>query len=462
MSSSLIPGLNQDTMKFILTWIRGGSWHTVCRLCCRAWAHFLTPVPLQRPFGPFEEALLACNLHTLQWLFAQGVPWSCEAALSACTFQGRLDALRWTVQHAPVCVRSLTYNDRFRITRNLIRAAPHHLEAWHAAIKEDPVVAAIFGWSTAMLVFAVRLHGSGAFYHADLWRTYLERCMGLCGGWAVQALHAAIRYAELDVVQFLMLHPTADPTVVWGNSYTFSVALYNCAMRKQRDGPRMWELVIGLAPDGMELPWSALEAAVHECQLWFVRAFLADPRCPGQRSGPGPDGVAVAVVRLSKPDAVVIELLHAIAAAGIDWDTEEVLEAVLDRPKKHTLLQWMLQNGRGGQWNLFRPDMVLLRCILVGCAWNLRALLPHVSATIDKSDPVYTTSAAEMGSLDVLQCLREWEYQWDHQCLQMALTNNHLEVAKWALTQGCPILTRPIAPGTGDEEQLRATLMGVL
>lgn len=48
----------------------------------------------------------------------------------------------------------------------------------------------------------------------------------------------------------------------------------------------------------MELPWSALEAAVNRCQIWFVHAFLADARCPGRRSGLGPDSVAMAVVRL--------------------------------------------------------------------------------------------------------------------------------------------------------------------
>ena len=456
MPSAIIPGLNDDTMKFILTWIRGGPWHTVCRLCCRSWTQFLTPVPLQRPFGPFEEAVLACNLHTLQWLLTQGVPWSCEAALSACTFQGRLDALRWTVQHAPVCVRSLSHNERIRITRNLLRAGPLKLGEWHAAIRSDTTVAAILCFTPVVLAFAVRLYGTGKLYDAESWQSHMELCIDLCGGWAIEALYAAVRHAEVAVVEFFLLHPDA---VFQGRSGPFITALSHCVLRKQPDGPKVWDLILGMAPDHAELPWCVLETAVRQGQFWPVHAFLADPRCPEQRSGPGPDGVVMAVVQLAKPDAVVIELLQVMAAAGIRWDTEDVWYAAVDRPVKPTLLQWMLQNG--GE-DLPEPTMVLLRCILAGCAENLRTLLPYLVGTVDRSNPMYTMAAAEMGFLDVLQCLRESEYHWDHKCLHMALTNNHTATAKWALTHGCPILTRPITPGTGDEEELRATLMGVM
>jgi hypothetical protein len=447
---------NRDILITVLSWLRGGSWHTVCRLCCRLWLRALPPVPHQHPSSPYDTVIQERDTHTLHWLLQQHVPWTTQRAFSVGARNGRVDLLHWVKQHMPACSTTLTITNRVNITKEFIRSGPSVLIREYEQIRMDPIavnsVCPIFLWTSSVLSFAVRMYGFGKL-HTNDWAVSLELCMTLCGGWTVEALYIGLRFAEVPVVKFLLNHPNADPLAVRGNEVVFFQALHQCAVRDKVPSHFLWELIITMAPDGVEMPWSALKMAVTHFQLWFFRAFLADQHCPVQRSGVGPETVAMAVLRLRHPDAVLIGLLMELDGAGVQWKTEAVLFAALDFQITHTLLEWLLINGIE---LIVHPSLVLLRCIITGCVSNLCVLIAHMGI-YDPTNALYTTTAAENGHLEVLQYLRKCGYDWDCRGLTMALENNHLSLAHWALSNACPILQTPST--TEKESELRQTLL---
>jgi hypothetical protein len=72
---------------------------------------------------------------------------------------------------------------------------------------------------------------------------------------------------------------------------------------------------------------------------------------------------------------------------------------------------------------------------------------------------LYTRTAAEMGFLDVLRCLRMWGCAWDHTTIENALMNEHIAVARWAVENGCPLTSATSAISTSEEVYLRRLII---
>ena len=91
------------------------------------------------------------------------------------------------------------------------------------------------------------------------------------------------------------------------------------------------------------------------------------------------------------------------------------------------------------------PDThgLVLRAVMAGRLETVRCLLEHVFPGFAdvRGDPIYALTAAEMGFLAVLQYLREsHQCAWDHRIVWYSLTNHHVDVARWAILTGCPLV----------------------
>lgn len=437
-------------MSLVLTWISEGPWHSVCRLCCRAWATKLAANAHRcHPSLPYSVVASERNAGLLDWLLSQGVPWSSKHVLCFCVRHKQFDSFCWILRHVPRAAAPLSLPDRICVTRSLARAGPHALETFRGLDDADPVIQqmkGLFLWTPHLLHWVVQRFG----VHPEC-LVMLDHCIALCGAWDVESLHLACQYGTIDVVRFLILHPRADITK---GLPLFTRALQGCARRRTLGGSTaLWQLVKQLAPDDVLLPLEVLPVAIKEGQMWLVQCFLSDPQCPTQRSGPEIEAIATSVVRLNRCDADIIHLLQELERLGLLWNTPSVLFAAVDCPATPTVLQWMLQNG-SGWWNV-ETDTLLLRCILAGCHRSVEVLVTHIGPSLSTHNTLFTRTAAELGDLALLKYLRQCGCEWDHQCLHMALNNEHMHVARWALTNGCPILSSH----NERENELRASLM---
>jgi hypothetical protein len=445
--------LNRDTMGYVLTWIAEGPWHSVCRLCCRSWATRLPSiVPSQHPSMPYCVAVSEQNEDLLHWLVSQCVPWSSKHIMSFCLGQKSFDSICWMLQCVPRA-NTLDMVERHYITQCLVRAGPGALDVFRGLDTTTDHIARqmkeLFVWTPSLLSWVVRQFGSGVLHAQCL--IVLDHCIPLCGGWNIEALYEACQYGEPDVVHFMIHHPQAN---FEKSLFIFTRALYGCVRRRRLGGSSaLWHLVKHLSPDASgPLPLDVLPIAVQEYQWWFVDSFLADPQCPQAWSTHDIDAVAIAAVRLRRCDADIIRILQRLDLSGVSWHCPNVLFAAVDRPVTATLLQWLLRSDMG--WGGVDSDMLLLRCILAGCHKSISSVVAYIGSSLNVQNTLFTTTAAELGDLALLKYLRRRGCVWDHHCLQMALHNNHMRVARWALTNGCPIL----AQFDAREEELRARL----
>ena len=445
--------LNRDTTNLILTWISEGPWHSVCRLCCRSWATKLAANAHRcHPSLPYSVVAAEQNEALLGWLLTHRVPWSSKHIMCFCVRHKQFDPFCWILRYVPRAAATLSLPDRICVTRSLACAGPNALETFQALDDVDPIIKqmkGLFVWTPHLLHWVVQRFGSGCLHPQCL--AVLDHCIALCGGWDVESLYVACQYGEIDVIDFLIHHPQAH----FSKSLSlFTRALQGCARRRTLGGSTaLWELMKRLAPDDVAFPLEVLPIAIKDGQTWLVRCVLSDPQCPIQQSGPEIEATAISVVRFCQGDADIIYLLQELERLGLSWNTPGVLFAAVDRPVTPTVLRWMLQNG-SGWWNV-ETDMLLLRCILAGCNESVQLVVTHVGPSLNVHNTLFTTTAAELGNLALLKYLRQCGCEWDHHCLHMALNNDHMCVARWALSNGCPILS----DHNNREDELRTTLM---
>lgn len=241
--------------------------------------------------------------------------------------------------------------------------------------------------------------------------------------WNVGALRLAIRCGAVRVVDLVREHPDAL-SALCGDQRHWEACLIDCGARLDRHAVHIFaDLASDLYHPQRSLPWSCLQNAVRHNNLSVVAAFIAHPRSPAvgdPRTAPAAQECIIAAVGRRRPPVDAQTLLDTLFAFGIQPSPDAVRVAV--RFASPDVVRRLVTAG--ANVGLSSEDMCLI-AISHGRGDMLDTIRECVG-DIDRSNPLFAATAAEMGHWNVLGRLRnEWGCAWDHRVVQFALMDVH-------------------------------------
>jgi hypothetical protein len=138
--------------------------------------------------------------------------------------------------------------------------------------------------------------------------------------------------------------------------------------------------------------------------------------------------------------ALVLKTLQLLSDAGYPpLVSMDCLYAAVEREHTMELLTYLLDRIDHHHHHQNMGPLIL-RAVATGNIEVVEELERRFPGSFDAADPLLMSTAAEMGSVAMLEYLSGRGCIADHRVLQFALMNNHVEATKWAVDNPrCPL-----------------------